>query len=290
MQVCSGCPFLELVEKREPNACEKIHSIPISDAVVKLLAAKAAQNLRPKYLTSLRQYLTQFIRGRETILMSSISIETIENWFLLRHEAPVSQNSNVGRLASLFSFAVKRGWMRENPCDKMDRVYVDMKLPAILTIEQSAQLLQSCPKNIRPYLTLALFAGIRPDEIMRMNWADINLETRTVSVDGKTRRRRIVRLEQIAVDLLKNHAEQSGPVAPSKSTIRRWRKIAREFIGGKWTADILRHTAASMLLAKYGDAGKVATLLGNSPQILLTHYNNPVAANEAERFWSILPK
>lgn len=34
--------------------------------------------------------------------------------------------------------------------------------------------------------------AVRPDEIIRLTWADINLKTKTVRVDGKTRRRRIV--------------------------------------------------------------------------------------------------
>jgi integrase len=118
-----------------------------------------------------------------------------------------------------------------------------------------------------------MFAGVRPDEIMRLDWSQINLETATVSVNGKTRRRRLVPLPEIAVRLLGNvPAQCCGPVAPSHSTVRRWkRRAAQSILGGKWLADIFRHTAASYLLAKHEGAGKVALWLGNSSKILLTH-------------------
>jgi integrase len=57
--------------------------------------------------------------------------------------------------------------------------------------------------------------------------------------------------------------------------------------GGKWRADILRHTAASYLITKYQDVGKVAFWLGNSPQIIMTHYHEPVMQAECEKFWTL---
>jgi hypothetical protein len=133
---------------------------------------------------------------------------------------------------------------------------------------------------------LGLYAGIRPDEIMRMSWADINLETQTARVDGKTRRRRIVPLQPVAVALLREHPTQEGPVAPSHSTIRRWKRGARALLGGHWPKDVLRHTAASYMLALHQDAPKVALCLGNSVQILLTHYHEPVTVKDSNLFWA----
>jgi len=54
-----------------------------------------------------------------------------------------------------------------------------------------------------------------------------------------------------------------------------------------WPKDILRHTAASMLMATWEDEGKVAATLGNSPSILHAHYRELVARAKAERCWAI---
>ena len=53
--------------------------------------------------------------------------------------------------------------------------------------------------------------------------------------------------------------------------------------------DILRHTAASMLMAEWEDEGKAAASLGNSPTILHAHYRELVSRAEAKRFWGIVP-
>jgi integrase len=139
----------------------------------------------------------------------------------------------------------------------------------------------------RPYLILGMYAGIRPEELMRLDWSAVDLVTKTVKVDGKTRRRRIVPLEPKAVNLLASFPLRTGPIATSYSIVRRIKHKAAAILGFKdWPHDVLRHTAASYLLALYGDAGKVSTMLGNSSAILLTHYHEPVSKADCERFWA----
>ena len=125
---------------------------------------------------------------------------------------------------------------------------------------------------------------------MRLDWQEVNLETKTVFVDGKTRRRRIVPLEPPALAWLAAHPLRSGPVAPSAATLARWKGRARAALGlARFPQDLLRHTAASYLLARHEDAGKVALLLGNSEKVLLTHYHQPVTSSAAQAFWALSP-
>ena len=77
-------------------------------------------------------------------------------------------------------------------------------------------------------------------------------------------------------------------LAPHYSSVRRWKEVARHTIGfDRWPQDLLRHTAASFLLALYGDAGKVAARLGNSSSVLQSHYHEPVTQAECEKFWPL---
>lgn len=284
MQECANCQFVSLLGGMGANR-EAIHLKP---AIEKFMQAKIARNLRPKYVTSLKQYLNQFARGRENQLVSEINLDALESWFASRNEAPATRNSNMGRLSSFFALAVKRGWAMRNPVDQMEKAIVDRKLPPILSVEQSGRLLEACPQRIKPFLVLALFAGIRPDEILRMTWEHVNLDLKFALVVSKTRNQRHVQLEFPIVKALARHKETFKKLVPSFSTVRRWRKEARELIGGKWDQDILRHTAASYLLARHGDAGKVSTMLGNSPKILLKDYNNPRAVADHDKFWQLM--
>lgn len=259
--------------------------VSLAQCVVELLAAKRSGNRRAVYVQSLAQYLNRFASGRGERLLVSFAAEEVESW-LAQFPVASSRQTWLNRLSTLFSFAVRRGYLATNPCDRVERVTVDLKPPVILTPAQSRLLLTTCPTVCRPYLVLAMFAGIRPEEVLRMDWSQINLEAGTALVDGKTRRRRLVPLPAVAVAWLAQHPLRSGPVAPSHSTVRRWLHRARAVLGlPRWPPDVLRHTAASYLLARHQDAGKVALWLGNSPKILLSHYHEPVAAAACEEFW-----
>ena len=130
-------------------------------------------NFRPRYLTSLRQYLNLFARGREDWLVAAITVCTVEEWFASRIEALTTQRANMGRLASLFTFCVRRGWMALNPCDALDKARLDPKPPRILSVEEARTVLTTCraesPK-LMPWLALGLFCGLRPEEAEQCAW------------------------------------------------------------------------------------------------------------------------
>lgn len=257
----------------------------IGKCVAALLEAKRTANRTERYLKSLGYYLRQFAKGREERALADFTVEEVEAW-LAKYPGQYSRQTWLARLSTLFAFAVRRGFIGSNPCDRLDRVTVDVPPPVILSPAEAERLLAWCPTVMRPYLVLGMFAGVRPEEIERMDWAQIDLDGGTVRVEGKTRRRRLVPLQPRAVGELRKHPLQAGAVAPSASTIARWRASAVKVLGWeRWPQDVLRHTAASYLLALHGDAGKVATMLGNSSGVLLTHYHEPVRESAKADFW-----
>jgi integrase len=281
------CPILRAamcVQMSFPATAGGVFGDKPSQILAEFLASKKSANRRQVYINSLKYYLQKFLDEYPNFLNCQPSdIEKV----LAKSSGAYSRQTWLNRISTLYSYCVRRGYLNNNPCDRIDRVTIDRAAPVVLTVSQAKALLEGCPTICKPYLALGMFAGIRPEEILRTDWENINLETRTVMVDGKTRRRRFVPLEDSALKILAQHPEKRGAVAPSASTVRRWKRAAREMLGGKWTADILRHTAASMLLAKYEDAGKVALWLGNSPQILLTHYHRPITKAECSAFWEL---
>jgi|GEM_PF-1818435 len=256
-------------------------------AIADLLGAKRTGNRRAVYLKSLEHYLRRFAAGRELTPIASVTAVEIEKW-LAKFPLPYSRQTWLNRISTLFSYAVRRGHCDKNPCDRIERVTIDRKPPKIVSPAEAKTLLDSVKSVCRPYLILAMFAGIRPDELMRLDWSAVDLVTGTVKVDGKTRRRRIVTLEPGAVALLAACPLKSGPVAPSVGVVRSFKRAARAVLGWKtWHKDVLRHTAASYLLALHKDAAKVALSLGNSVAVLMSHYMEPVSAENAAAFWAL---
>ena len=184
--------------------------------------------------------------------------------------------------------------MDSNPCSRVERLTVDPKAPRILTPTEASALLRAADAKVRPWIVLGLFAGLRPSEALRMDWAAIRLgvENPHVVVDGaasKVRRRRIVPLMPAGVAWLAMDRRDSGPVVSSYTSVRKFRRRAIGASGVKWSQDVLRHTHASMRLGAGHEVAKVAREMGNSPGILLNHYTELVAREDAEEFWRILP-
>ncbi|MGN6643009.1 MAG: tyrosine-type recombinase/integrase [Verrucomicrobiota bacterium] len=273
----------------------------LETAVKETVKAKRAAARREDYIKGLELYLKQFIKGRESMAINQGSdrwVKDIEKWFADRNELPDTRNSNIGRLSAMFGTAWRRGIISENPCARVERASVDSKPPATLTHRQYTRALlwslKECP-GFLAWLTLALFVGLRPEaEADELNWNDIDLKRRRIVITKtKVRNHRIIDLKfcRPAIAWLTLAKLLGSPLDISLSTRRRYLRKLRAHLGFKrWPQDVLRHTAASNLLAFHQDAGKVAAFLGNSVSVLLRRYKALIFREDAERFMKCRPK
>ncbi|MCP5521303.1 MAG: tyrosine-type recombinase/integrase [Verrucomicrobiales bacterium] len=270
-------------------------SVTVAKAVAECLASKQTAGRRQKYVTKLGALLRNFAKGREQQPLSTVTPNDVEAW-ISKAKTAGSRATYLSRIQTLFSFGIRRGWVEFNPCQRIDRVSQERKPPAILTNEQvRAALAFTRQEYMRflAWLALAVFAGVRPEELDQVTWADVKWDSRTLVIDAaasKVRRRRIVHLEQTALDWLKLAKKLKADLPVPCVSRRRWLRAMRDHLGFKaWPQDVLRHTAASQLLARRKDAAAVALELGNSPQVLLTHYRELVTREQAAEFWAISP-
>lgn len=259
-----------------------------------LVAAKTASRRRPNYVSGLRQYLESFSKGREATPLSQITVAQLDKWFSDRNESASGRASNIGRLSALFAFAIRRGWLKENPCSRLERVAIDHTPPKILTVAQCRAILDASGPTLRPWVALGLFAGLRPTEAERLDWSAVRITGPNPCViveacASKVRRRRIVPLCLLACAWLSLDARQAGRIVSSHSTLRRARREVSEATGVPWSPDVLRHSHASYRLGRGDTPDRVACDLGNSVRILQTHYVELVTREEAEAFWELMP-
>lgn len=253
------------------------------------ISSKRAANLRPYYVKELNRVLRKFSSATGKAI-SELTVQDVEAW-LGTFKTPGGRNTAISRLCALFTFAFRRGYIEINPMHRIDRARRDLPVPRILTPDEALGLMAAtqarCPEMLG-YVSLGLYAGIRPNELTRLDWSSVDVARGLVRIDAaasKVRRRRFVHLEPLALHWVKQCA-RLGPVAP-KQIQRRRKRLCRKIGWPAWPHDILRHTAASYLLALHRDAGKVALMLGNSPGILLTHYHELVSPEDCARFWQI---
>ena len=200
-------------------------------------------------------------------------------------------------------------------------IKLDRGEPEIIPIEKVRALLSSAESYkdgvILPYVAIGLFAGIRPTELSRISWKNIDLDDGTITLDAKIakmRGRRVVDMvcltekDQDGADhkLPANLIDWLLPYAPKKTPIRgkNWRRdfdAVKRLAGydGReekkkdgllpWTQDLMRHTAISNHLAMFKHEGQTAVWAGNSPDVIQQHYKGLVKSKDAEEFWGIRP-
>jgi integrase/recombinase XerD len=271
-------------------------TIPLLKAVEETIHIKRDTGRRERYIKELELYLKLFCRGRETMPIQAIGVDEIKDWFDTRKEKPVTRAANLGRLSALFNVCWRRGYIPENPCLKIERPFIDLQPPKIFTLHQCAKALIWTMRNqpeFLAWLSLALLAGVRPEEVDRLTWDCIDLQRGELRIDAaasKVRTRRIVRLTLACRAWLTIAKAKGAPLTLPFPTRRERRRKLQNVLGFKsWPQDILRHTAASYLLARHQDAGKVAMMLGNSADILNQHYKELVPVEKGVRFCNLLP-
>jgi integrase len=263
---------------------------PLRQVIQEVIAAKFAANRRREYIQSLEWFLTRFARGREALPVHQVGAAAVAEWLDHAARTPSSRATWRNRLSTLFDFAWRRGYILQNPCLRLERVSVECGRPAVLTVDQAKALgaeIAARHRPMAPYLALTLFAGVRPHEARRIHWRDVDLERGLLTVDAaasKVRQRRLVKLPEAARAWL----ALGGELPPGRNFRRRW-MAARAAAGlREWPRDVLRHTAASYLVAELG-ARAAAELLGHSEGVLFRHYRELVTPEASRAFWSLRP-
>ncbi len=266
----------------------------LGQAIEETITAKRQANRTPRYVRALADYLRKFALGREATPVHSITPADIEEWFADHPQAPSTRVANTGRLSAMFSLCVRRGYCRDNPCRRLERVTVEARAPLVLTVDQCRAALEYArteAPDVLGYLVLCLFAGVRPEEAQALSWSAVDLRAKTARLDKtKVRQRRIVELPDNAAAWLAVCPHRVGPVVRGLAAMRRARRRLRDHLGIPWPQDVLRHTAASYLLALRKNAYEVADMLGNSPRMLLRHYKNLVNQEDAEAWKNLMPE
>jgi integrase len=275
-----------------------LQRLTLQAAITETIKWRRGENLRERYLKELEAYLKKFATGRNDMFIDQVGVEAIQQWFSGRTEALSTKRANIGRLGSMFDVAWKQGVIKENPCLKLPTVKLRQGPPQIFTPDQAAKILRIARLKtpaLLPYIVFGMFAGVRPEEMEKLTWGDVDATHGTITIDAassKTSRRRRVTLHATAQEWLKvcKSGKADALIVPAKVTLRRYRRKIRDASEIEWGQDILRHTAGSYLLALHNNAHEVSNMLGNSARILERHYKDLVNETDCQKFWGLTPK
>jgi integrase len=265
----------------------------VAEIVDELLVAKQHDGLSPRYIYALRSDLTRFKNAFHTNI-GSITSSLIEDWLLAQKVGARTRNNLRTSIVTLFHFARSRGYLAKGQpteADDVRRAKDRGGKIGMLTPKELASLIYKAPADIKLYIVIGAFTGMRTSEILRLDFSDINFERGHITVaaeKAKTATRRLVPILPNLAQWLAAYRGRKGKVA--KYGVERRTIIFAKGQGITWPHNCLRHSYASYRLAGIADTARVALEMGNSPQKLMTNYREVVDQRDATVWFSISPK
>ncbi len=213
--------------------------------------------------------------------------------------SPKTANSTRQILHRLFAYATRHHSFRArdrrypNPADGVERqreAAPEIRFLSLKQVEQQLKMLEPNPL-VHAMVAIYIYAGLRREETLWLTNEDVNLEKRLIHVRAKTiegefwqpktRRNRAVPISSSLFDILSAYESPGDSIwfFPSP-TGRRWHpdnfsqdlRAANEACGLPWSCLDFRHTFGSHLAQRGESLYKIATLMGNSPEICRRHY------------------
>jgi len=241
----------------------------------------------------------------------------IQNWLDARIAAGAGVRIiQVARaaLSSALNHAVGRDVIDANPCDRVRGPSLRRKQPALLSIEQSKQLLDAAGTgDLHAWLLCAIDTGMRQGEIFALRWASVDLVARVISVTGtltadygnrlvatepKTEAsRRKIDISQLLADALRALRRQQlldgyggdwvfpnkkgGPLHRRNFVRRKFEPLLRRAGLPRVTPNSLRHFAASLFIQRGLSPFEVAERLGQtSARMIFETYGHALSTTQ----------
>ncbi len=232
----------------------KSREISIRDGFSTYLNSK--RNLRPESLRDIKYLGGRLLKNRPDFAkldFSALTLDECETWLSSTFTTPAQFNKGRTMLHALFEFAMRHQWCDRNIVKLVEkRKFVEKEILP-LSISDMKLLLRTAQKkkyrDCSAGIGLMLWAGIRPREVCRLEWRDIDFEENAITIRSqcsKTGGIRHVEMCSVLKRWLLRHRDNPETRVCPCNFKRKWKNI-RDASGfkGMWVQDVLRHTYAS---------------------------------------------
>ncbi len=284
-------------------------SATVVGLVQEFLESRKERGVGARHSTSLRCVLGRFADAFPSERACEVRSDQVDRWLRGVGGSAVTFNSYRTLLHALFAFGERRKICTENPVKHVERLKVRRGKVGILTVDQLRVLLEKSSGDVRATVAIGAFAGLRPEEIARLRWEEVDLGKGRIEVNeaiSKTGSHRYVEvlpcLSAWIVPLIGSGFIQGDNFRRRYEEARRKAGFAlrgnselRREVQDKelaaWPHDALRHSFASYHLAKFEQLDRLALQLGHeSTRVTMRHYRERVGLEEANAYFDLVPK
>lgn len=321
-----GISLREAVEFALPRLRPDGGDKTIAEIVAELRKSKAVMlkkgTLRDHSERAFRVLSERVVEEFGDIRARDLTLDEVRVWLDAIDLAPRTIKNYLNNLSEILRYAVARQYTADNVLDRLtdgDRKEIygndDDKEPEILEPLEAERLLNAALENpkldLLGAITLGLFCGLRTEELKKIQWKDVRLDEKFVTVSSsvaKKRRIRNVTLCPTAIKWLTCCKDRTGQLTRSSSfsdyhkrfyKLLKHAKFTEKYKDeeGKdkerfvWKKNSMRHSFGTYHFALHGDSIKTSNELGHrqGDNVLFEHYRALATKKQAEAYFGIVP-
>lgn len=264
-------------------------------------ALEARKHRRARTLCDFRYVMRRFMKrcpGLAQRRLRTISPTECAEYIAMAFDTPCQQRKARLMLSGVFSTAIKRGWCDKNPVSQVEKPIVEEKRTPILSPQEIKQITNAAETYRNGCCAAAvgmmLYAGIRPHEVARLTWEQVDLREQTICIHprhSKTGGARRVSIFKPLQRILERHRQAKAQSICPSNWQKHWRKLRQQAGWNthdhRWSEDALRHTFASYHLCRFRSYAELQLELGHRDTSLLrTRYVDMNGVKSASKFWN----
>lgn len=256
-------------------------------------------------LSAYRSDLTVFHRWLSSTTFSSVTANTIQDYFKDRKDSGISASTQ-GRILTcmrlFFHYLHDNKLIISNPVAELPHPKKIQKLPVFLNIDEVEKLLNAPDqtttfgKRDKAMLELLYSCGLRVSELINLSYHNIHIRDEYIRIHGKGNKERMLPMGEVAIDYLATYEQEARPLllkngqCDSYFLSNRGKAMSRQnffyliktyaaqaSIDKPLSPHSLRHAFATHLVQKGADLRSVQLMLGHSDissTQLYTHIHN----------------
>lgn len=267
--------------------------ITVAQLLTDFMTLKQA-SWRPHTTKNFRQAAKLMCQKLGEIRLTEVNAHMLNEWLTSCNEKAAYQAGLVRTLRPAFSYAVRQGMLPESPFSRMEPIRVPVRSGVdVLTPYEAAVLMRAAPADCKAAFALLLFAGVRPQELMKLRWGDIRDGYVHITPEvAKTSQVRNIEIEPNLEEWLDAYGFHSPDALVCPPNWKRKAQITRRITRLGNRQDVARHSYATYHLAKYRDRATLEVNMGHSvgSAMLFRHYRAAATPEQAEEYWNIRPE
>ncbi len=259
--------------------------------------------------------------GERTV--AGMTRDDVTGWLTAKGLTGATWDSHRRAYRAMFQFAAEEKLVDSNPVAAIKPMRMDEKMPTPFTVDAATAIMRTAAQwtpALVPTLAVQFFGGLRPGEAQGLDWRAVDFKGKTIRImpeTSKVRRTRIIPMSAALAAWLEPYRKVSGPIGiqtkAKQNSLLFMKRIGPPYemkgvpiaerepdkrpkglasaAGVEWIQDGPRKTFASAHYALYGDAPKLAAILGHTGghDVLFRHYRGLMTKADGRRFFAIRP-